>query len=57
MSFKIQIQLNEKLYVRDPSQTEVGRNIIKHGAIMIEKLGFEDFTVKKLETATCPKKP
>lgn len=48
MSFKIQIQLNEKLYVRDPSQTEVGRNIIKHGVIMIEKLGFEDFTIKKL---------
>jgi len=48
MSFKIQIQLNEKLYVRDPTQTEVGRNIIKHGAIMIEKLGFEDFTLKKL---------
>jgi AcrR family transcriptional regulator len=48
MSFKIQIQLNEKLYVRDPSQTEVGRNIIKHGATMIEKLGFENFTLKKL---------
>ncbi|MEY4930355.1 MAG: hypothetical protein RI909_1079 [Bacteroidota bacterium] len=50
MSFKVQIQLNEKLYVRDPSQTEVGRNIIKHGAAMIEKLGFEDFTLKKLAT-------
>jgi hypothetical protein len=48
MSFRVQIQPNEKLYLRDPSQSEVGKNIIKHGAIMIEKLGFEGFTIKKL---------
>lgn len=48
MSFKVQIQPNEKLFIRDPSQSEVGRNIIRHGAIMIEKLGFEEFTLKKL---------
>jgi len=48
MSFRVQIQPNEKLYVRDPTQSEVGRNIIKQGAIMIEKLGFEEFTFKKL---------
>ncbi len=48
MSFKVQIQPNEKLFVRDPSQSEVGRNIIAQGAIMIEKLGFEEFTFKKL---------
>jgi len=50
MSFNLQIQPNEKLYVRDPAQTEVGRSIIKQGAILIEKLGFEDFTLKKLAT-------
>jgi AcrR family transcriptional regulator len=48
MSFKVQIQPNEKLYVRDPTQSEVGRNIIRHGVTMIEKLGFEEFTLKKL---------
>jgi AcrR family transcriptional regulator len=48
MSFKVQIQPNEKLYVRDPSQSELGRNIIRQGAAMIEKLGFEEFTLKKL---------
>ena len=48
MSFKVKIQPNEKLFIRDPSQTEVGRNIIRQGAIMIEKLGFEEFTLKKL---------
>lgn len=48
MSFNVQIQPNEKLYVRDPTQSEVGRNIIRHGMTMIEKLGFEEFTLKKL---------
>lgn len=48
MSFNVQIQPNEKLFVRDPVQTEVGRSIIKQGAVLIEKLGFEDFTLKKL---------
>ena len=48
MSFKVQIQPNDKLFRRAPSQSEVGRNIIRHGAIMIEKLGFEEFTLKKL---------
>ena len=48
MDWQIQIQLNEKLFVRDPASSEVGRNVVKHGAIMIEKMGLEEFTFKKL---------
>ena len=44
----IQIQLNENLYLRDPQQTKLGRKIIEFGIILIEKLGFEKFTFKKL---------
>lgn len=50
MNWQIQIQLNEKLYLRDPALSEVGRSIVKQGAIMIEKMGLEDFTFKKLAT-------
>lgn len=50
MSWQIQIQLNEKLFVRDPTHSEVGRKIVNQGAIMMEKLGLEDFTFKKLAT-------
>lgn len=50
MSWQIQIQLNEKLFVRDPTLSEVGRNIVNQGAVMMEKLGLEDFTFKKLAT-------
>lgn len=50
MSWNIQIQLNEKLFLRDPSSSDVGRSIVKQGAIMIEKMGLEDFTFRKLAT-------
>lgn len=50
MSWQIQIQLNEKLFLRDPTLSEVGRKIVNQGAIMMDKLGLEDFTFKKLAT-------
>ncbi len=46
--FSIQIKLSGKLYLRDPQETELGRNIITHGILLIDKLGFEQFTFKKL---------
>jgi AcrR family transcriptional regulator len=50
MNWQIQIQLNEKLFLKDPNHSEVGRSILKYGALMIEKMGLEDFTFKKLAT-------
>jgi AcrR family transcriptional regulator len=47
LSFK----LSEKLFVRDPQETELGRNIIQKSIRMIDKLGFEDFTFRKLAKA------
>lgn len=48
MEFSVHIKMNEKLYLRDPEQSELGRKILKHGLELINKLGFEDFTFKKL---------
>lgn len=45
---EIQIRLNPNLYIKDPEQSELGRNIIKHSIEMIHELGFESFTFKKL---------
>lgn len=36
------------LYQRDPLQTSLGRNILKHSVLLIDKIGFEAFTFKKL---------
>lgn len=43
--------MNEKLYLRNPEQSELGRKIVKYGLEMITKLGFEEFTFKKLANA------
>ena len=48
MELQLQIKMNPKLYLRDPEQSPLGRNIIQHSIRMIHKIGFEDFTFKKL---------
>ena len=45
---QINITVNEALYLRNPEATELGRNIVSNSIIMIDTLGFEAFTFKKL---------
>jgi AcrR family transcriptional regulator len=51
MELKLSIRLNEKLYLRDPEASDLGRRIVKNGANLISELGFEGFTFKKLAEA------
>ncbi len=44
----IKIRVEEKVYLKDPENTELGRKIIKDGIQLIDKLGLESFTFKKL---------
>lgn len=48
MSYQIKIQLNEKLFLRNPNDTELGKKIVTESILMIDELGFEQFTFKKL---------
>ena len=48
MAIRIQMQLNEKLYLRDPQDTKLGRKIIRHSILLIDEIGFEQFNFKKL---------
>ncbi|MCU0418572.1 MAG: TetR/AcrR family transcriptional regulator [Cyclobacteriaceae bacterium] len=41
-------RLNQNLYLRDPQHTDLGQKIIRKSVEMIDKLGFEHFTFKKL---------
>ncbi len=45
---QLTLRLNEKLYIRDPQSTELGQKIIQKSIEMIDHLGFEHFTFKKL---------
>ena len=42
------VQVRERVYTKDPSSTELGHRIIGTGLQLIDKLGFEAFTMAKL---------
>ena len=44
----INIVLGEKYYNKDPQSSDLGRNIVSEGITLLEELGFEEFTFKKL---------
>lgn len=48
MELSLKIKMNEKLFLRNPEETELGRKIIQHSITLIHKIGFEAFTFKKL---------
>lgn len=45
---KLDIAINGNLYVRDPQATKLGRKIIKESVLIIDAIGLEQFTFKKL---------
>jgi AcrR family transcriptional regulator len=44
----VHIGVNSDLYEKNPETSELGRKIILGSIVLINKLGFEDFTFKKL---------
>ncbi|WP_439585839.1 TetR/AcrR family transcriptional regulator [Dyadobacter bucti] len=54
MDFHLSFYVNEKVYLRDPESSELGKRLVKSAIDLIYELGFEQFTFKKLaaEVAT-----
>lgn len=48
MDFHVSFHLNEKVYLKDPESSEVGKQLVKTAIELIYELGFETFTFKKL---------
>ncbi len=48
MELQLQIKMNEKLFLRNPEQSELGKKIILHSIQLIHNNGFESFNFKKL---------
>lgn len=44
----IKITINDKVYVKDPNTSELGKKIIEQSVFLIHEVGFEQFTFKKL---------
>lgn len=51
MAVSISVKQSTKLYLRNPEESELGKKIISESIILIAKLGFEEFTFKKLAAA------
>ncbi|MSP53825.1 MAG: TetR/AcrR family transcriptional regulator [Gammaproteobacteria bacterium] len=48
MDIQLHIKMNEKLFLKNPEHTELGKKIILHSIRLIYDNGFEAFTFKKL---------
>lgn len=44
----LKIQVNDKIYVKDPETSTLGRKIIQESIVLIDEIGFQNFTFKKL---------
>ena len=44
----IQIHVNEKIYSKDPEGTALGKKIVSESIVLLDELGLEEFTFKKL---------
>ena len=53
-NLNLQIKISSTFYVKDPESSELGRHIISKSIEMINALGFEAFTFKKLGNAIGP---
>lgn len=44
----IKIPINEKIFIKDPDTSDLGKKIIEKGIDLIDEIGFDSFTFKKL---------
>jgi AcrR family transcriptional regulator len=44
----LKVDINHKLYLKDPESTDLGKKIVQQSIVMIHEMGFEQFTFKKL---------
>ena len=44
----LKIGINEKLYIKDPESSSLGKKIVEESILLIDEIGFEHFTFKKL---------
>ena len=46
----VTIKVNEHTYIKDPESSELGKKIVSGAILMLDELGFDQFTFKKLGT-------
>ena len=46
-----ELSIPDGLFIKDPTQSKLGKKIISHSILLLEEIGFEAFTFKKLAKA------
>jgi AcrR family transcriptional regulator len=44
----LKVEINDKIYLKDPESTDLGKRIIQYSIVLIHEIGFEQFTFRKL---------
>ncbi len=44
----LKIEINQNIYLKDPESSDLGKRIIEHSIKLIDDIGFDSFTFKKL---------
>jgi len=44
----VRLSINDKIYLKDPESSDLGKRIVEHAILLIHEIGFESFTFKKL---------
>lgn len=47
---RIKLQVDDRLYLKDPTSSDLGERIVEHGILMLDTMGLEEFTFRKLAT-------
>lgn len=45
---QIKIEVNKNLFLKDPESSDLGKRIVQNSILLIDEIGFEQFTFKKL---------
>lgn len=45
---RLNIKIEEQVFIKDPDTSDLGRKIIKQSILLIDEIGFESFTFRKL---------
>jgi AcrR family transcriptional regulator len=45
---RIKLEVDARLYLKDPTSSDLGERIVEHGILMLDEIGIEDFTFRKL---------
>ena len=44
----VQFKINENLFIKNPETSTLGKKVIEHSILLINEIGFDNFTFKKL---------